>query len=155
MCVSIEQIKKEVALLDFTNHEGLYIEIKKCEICGKEFYPKRSTQKTCLNEECKRKINYKRQLERAKKKRGGIKCKCCNKVIENPTNEVQMFCSVECRKKHYKEYGMNYNGTLRCKECGITFTTHIPAQKYCCTECRVKAQKKRELRRRFRDYDKY
>ena len=42
-------------------------EPRKCVICGKEFTPKRSDQKTCLDTECKKEVIRRSQLEYRKK----------------------------------------------------------------------------------------
>lgn len=42
-------------------------EPRKCVICGKEFTPKKSNQKTCLDVECKKEVMRRSQMEYRKK----------------------------------------------------------------------------------------
>lgn len=83
-------------------------ELKKCEICGREFLPKNQIQKYC-GFECQQISNRERakilmRKRYAQKKEENGKCPICGKTFKKK-NGNQIYCgSAECRKERMREY---------------------------------------------------
>lgn len=89
------------------------IELKQCQICERYFKIKNNNYKTCGSEECMLSLRRKRCRKSVKKYRNSIReknkkrgklflqCGICRKWFERK-KVYQCFCSVECRKIHYR-----------------------------------------------------
>lgn len=72
---------------------------KKCEYCGKNFFPRRSNQKYC-SDKCRSKINR----ERLKNKVYEYTCPNCGREFSSKMKLKDSFCNKECKSEYkYKE----------------------------------------------------
>ena len=122
--------------------------VRTCVICGKDFTPKRNSQK-CCSQECSAK-NY--ALLSAKYRRGGgitanTDCICvvCQKPFKGISKKAK-YCSYECRfaaeQKRRDDAFRKSNPQRTCLTCGKLFFPKSHSQVCCSEECsRLRVEK--------------
>lgn len=117
-----------------------------CPVCGKSFFPRRVTQKTC-GKECSAQYYQMRLRQKTAEKHGVRKCAVCGKEFQARRPDAK-FCSKECRKKlsvvelnrwhkeHKNKTVRSCRSTVKtCKVCGKEFVPVCMNQKCCSSEC--------------------
>ena len=77
-----------------------------------------------------------------------LTCKCCGGSFESKHSNA-LFCSPNCRASFYRQEAREKRSReCVCENCGKVFTTTRRDVKYCCDECRYKAQIIRQTTKR-------
>lgn len=113
----------------------------KCQNCGKEYKPKRITQKYC-NRYCTNKAQSKPKKT--------FKCKNCENLFKEKWNSNNIYCSISCSKEYKSNNKKPYTKKIKtscklyyntCEECNKIFIDKRKI-KHCSNECRNKQYKR-------------
>ncbi len=119
---------------------------RKCEWCGKEFVPIRSTRRFC-SPGCIQAARYWGSPEKAQRI-----CPICGKTF-SATKHNPLYCSDECRAIA-KGTGRH---TKTCLVCGKSFSPDSRHHKYCSEECSKEGSQRRkaDLQKKYHDRRRY
>lgn len=125
--------------------------IKTCPICGKEFEPRRCSQKYC-SPACYDEENHRRARARyVPVKNESRTCPVCGKEFVSH-NRNQKYCSDACRCRVYRLSKRAPRPIRTCPVCGKEFTAISERAVVCSRECRRlhrnKLERERNRRRR-------
>ena len=117
-------------------------EKRNCLICEKDFIPNVENQLFCSLECVAKNRNNKKRQRRINSIKSQI-CGYCKKEFM-PHQKGMKFCSKQCMIFSYCKTGgvknPGFRGTMvKCKMCGIDFSSYTPTQKWCSKKCRRKA----------------
>lgn len=143
-----------------------------CPVCGTVFYKRAGT--IFCSTKCQQRWNFEQRQSEKHASLPTATCPVCKKLFLK-TTERKKYCSIQCKNKAWrkdnpelcKQYDRKAKALksaskikeLVCPECGKTFLTTNPMQKFCCKECYSAKEKRREqerykMRKARGDFDK-
>jgi hypothetical protein len=136
---SLAKAAKKKHLMGYMKNKGPL----DCVSCGKEFRPRRNSQRHC-SRKC---YDHDRRLQQPLEK--VCKNEECRKHFST-TNRMQVFCSNECKVYHNNTVRETREARAKeCFVCGKTFITTSYHGKYCSRECQQGSKPVKSAKRAY------
>lgn len=120
--------------------------VKVCEICGREFVPRSNSQRTCRSAECLREVSRRYKQNSVKESKiPPRKCAVCGTVFQ-PKRRRHMTCCKECSNNYKKILEKKKREGLKQKEreehwsertCRLCGMKYYGKDEYCSQSCRA------------------